>query len=315
MKLFKIILILVINIFIILLIFAFLEYKTVQKLHTEGISWEDYKNVIMNGISVDDYFNAMLKRDEKFFEDRLYFYHNSFRKDENINSKEKPIVIFGCSFAYGTGLKEDETFSAKIAKLTGHPTYNRACSGCGLAQFLYLSRCDNFYNYIKQEPEYAIYIYINDHKNRLDKFKIIPQVQVFQPKYKVKNNHLKEQKPKIFDNLYFFEDFQYNYNYWFNRVTPELVKLYFTETEAAIRKHWKNTKLIILVYPTIDTHMDFSDEYWTKLEQDTSYKVILIKNLTDVNLIDEKYKLDGEHPTAECWDILVPKIINAIGIK
>ena len=179
MKIFKILLI---NIVVIFLIIVSAEIYSIKYIWHEGLkmdksAWEYYFNAVFKSISVEKYYDML--------------YHNppvknsfcpNFRQDENINSTKPPVIFMGCSFTYGDNIKEDETISSQFAKLTKRPVYNRAGRGWGLSQFLYQSEREDFYTQFKNEPEYLIYTLIYDHINRLDKHKIIPLGQELQPK-------------------------------------------------------------------------------------------------------------------------------------
>ena len=65
-------------------------------------------------------------------------YDKDYRKPSIVhNSTKKPIVLFGCSFAAGSGLKDDETLSARISQLTNRSVYNRGDEGLGPQMMLY----------------------------------------------------------------------------------------------------------------------------------------------------------------------------------
>ena len=58
-----------------------------------------------------------------------------------------------------------------------------------------------------------IYIFIEEHRNRLDRFKASPAAIDFQPKYKVCGNRLVPEKPRFYDSLFSVADFKFHYNY------------------------------------------------------------------------------------------------------
>ena len=87
-----------------------------------------YCKCIFNPIPLEKYFEKLYNRIEVKDSDTRHF-----RNDINIDSKLKPILIMGCSFAYGAGLKDDETFSYKLGLETGRPVYNRSIMGGGLS--------------------------------------------------------------------------------------------------------------------------------------------------------------------------------------
>ncbi len=287
--------------------FKFKDYvKSIFIKKNFDINFNNYKNSIFHSISVNKYFDMLYAN--KIINGA---FTTNLRPDENINSDKKSVIFMGCSFTWSDGLNEDETVSAQFAKLTGKPTYNRAGRGWGLSHFLYQVRRNDFYTQFKEEPEYIFYIYIQDHDNRLDKFKIEPNCIDFQPKYIIKKGHLIEQKPNFIDRLYSVQDYQYYYNYNKKKVDFSTIKLYFTEARDAIRQHWKNTKLVILVYPI---RMSIDKNLFTTLENE-GYKVIYLEDLVNIDLTDDKYRCDGWHPSAEAWQIILPKIIKELDIK
>ena len=299
MKIFKII---IINIIVIFLIIISAEMYSLKYIWSDNkkidkIALTTYYEALFKTISVEEYYNKLYNKvpvDGTFCP--------NFRPDENLQSNKPPVIFMGCSFTYGDNLQENETISSQFAKLTGRPVYNRACRGWGLSQFLYQAEREDFYTQFKSEPEFIIYTLIYDHINRLDKHKIIPLGKELQPKYKVKNNKLVRVKPKFWDYLFVVQQYQYHKNMIRNRVTNELLKLYFTQTEKEIRKHWKKTKLIIFVYGEIFAY----EQALKELENEKLYRVIWAKDLSDINLTDEKYRVDGWHPTDEIWKIFVP---------
>lgn len=291
------------------LIFIFLVLIEVYISRNNYVnSIKSWKDVVINTISADEYYDNMFK-----YKDFNYYARTpKFRPDININSDKKPILFMGCSFTYGTALEDNETISYKMAKLTNRPVYNRGAQGWGLNQFLYMLRRNDFYSYFKEEPEYLIYIFISDHMNRLDRYKVMPMEGVFQPVFKKRGDTLIEIKPKLWDRLVSSTYIQSNYNYWHSRVSEDDVKLYFIEAKKALRKQWKNTKLVILVYPL---YYNCSKNLWRELEIE-GYKIIYIKDLIDIDLTNPiNCAKDGEHPSSSTWDIVVPKIIKILGIK
>ena len=316
MKITKIILL---NIFIILIVFLSLEYymacKWADKRCWGGVKYnfiKDYKNILFHSMDVDTYFDKMLNGEhvENTFSP-------AFRQDWNVNSKLKPILFMGCSFTYGDNLPEEETISAKTAKLTGRPVYNRAGRGWGLDQYLYLSRRNDFYTKIP-EPEYIIYIYMCDHINRISKFKIQPISYEFQPKYKLKNNKLVEMKPKFYDRFLFVQVFQYRYNYIIKKITEnELIEKYFTEAQAEFKKHWPNSKLVILLFPIVHNKGPLDKSFiWNDLRK-KGFIVIDLTKYTNyqTDFTSDEYLIDGWHPNAKVWDIFLPEVLNELNIK
>lgn len=296
MKILKLLLLNFILIAVIICIFEIITFKLWTSPN------KNYISSVFHSQSVDEYFTSLYKGDEV-----SNVVHSSFRKDLNTNSNKKPILFMGCSFTHGTGINENETISYLFAKKTNRPIYNRAGKGFGLDQYLYQFRRGDLYKQM-QEPEYIIYTFIYDHFHRFNKFKIVPEDTVFQPRYKIKNNSLVEIKPTIFDYLFSVSYFNYSYTYWFNIENHKKLRLFFTETEKEIHKHWKNSKLVILVYDYDNSSI------WEELKNQ-NFQVIKVSELTDINVNSSKYQVDGCHPSKEVWEILVPKLIKKLNIK
>ena len=255
--------------------------------------------------SVDEYIDYLYSG--KYAEES---YTSEFRPDENINSNKRPVIFTGCSYTWGDGLAATETISSQFAVLTGRPVYNRAGKGWGLDQFLYQSERDDFYNSVKEEPEYIFYIFIDDHVNRIDKFKTAPFVRDFKPKYKVKNSKLYRQQPNFTDRFYTVEEFQYNYNYIFKKYDKNRIKLYFNEAEKNIHKRWKNVKIVILLFPSCKDDGYYFPELWEELKSENYYNIINIEKLTDEPIYEKQYKVDYAHPSAKVWEIVSPELIK-----
>ena len=70
--------------------------------------------------------------DDVFLNKKIDYINVTPRKPDNENFKNPPILLFGCSFAYGEYLAQNQTFSYKLSKLLNSPVYNRAIPGFGV---------------------------------------------------------------------------------------------------------------------------------------------------------------------------------------
>lgn len=128
----------------------------------------EYKNEEINNlprfkyslrqIHFKDYFDKIIK-DENELSERISL-------PQNDNNK-KSIIVFGCSFAEGVFLQADETLSGQLSKYTQRTAYNMGVSASSPSYMLYLSEYNKFYDLIKVQPEYIIYVIIPDHINRI----------------------------------------------------------------------------------------------------------------------------------------------------
>ena len=268
----------------------------------------DYIECVFKPLSTDEYFNKLYNNEtvERAF-------NKKFRNDNIVHNKKRPIIFTGCSFTWGDGLEENETISFKFSKYTNRTVYNRAGCGWGLSQLLYQTRLEKFYEKII-EPEAVIYVYIQDHKNRINKFKIEPNIKCIQPKYINKNNKLTLIKPHFYNLFYSVQNFEYFSNYMFNKVTDEDIILYFNEAKKEITKRWKNTRFIILIYPIKNSQEQ--DKILTEKLKNSNFEVINISDIVNVDLTKQEYKwLDGWHPAAKTWEIIVPPLVKELHLK
>lgn len=305
MKAIKIILL---NIILFFLIFAGSEFYFYKKWGGGVLFHADrYFACLLHTIPAEEYFDKLYKKEHV---------HNafteSFRPDENINSPKKPVLFAGCSFTWGSGIEENQTVSHKTAVLTGRTVYNRGGIGWGMQNFIYQLRREDFYQ-MHKEPEYIIYIFIYDHLYRTEKYKVEPFFMDSQPRYKIKDDKLIEMKPNFFDFTASAASIQYNHSY--KRKAPfwDIIRVYFSEADEEIKKHWKNTKFVILKYPMI-WDKEYGAEYdavWQELK-DRGIIVIDAGKLAGVDLTEEKYKSDGLHPSAEAWDLILPGLISEL---
>lgn len=295
-------------ILLVLLLFAF-DLYVANKYWRLGNDLKQYYTAVFKTLSVEKYLTNLL---DGMIVDNTYTY--KFRPDVNTNSTKKSIILCGCSFTYGDGLSDEKTFSNKLGIFSDRPIYNRAGMGWGLSHFLFLTDFNYFYQK-HTEPEYLIYVYIDNHLNRINKFKVEPLFVDFQPRYKYKNEQLNIMNPKLFDRLVFVETYQYNsFDDVYNpELFPKILKAYFKQANENIRRHWKNTKLVILKYPTDEDSRSFNHEIWKEIEE-MGITVIDSSELTTINLRLDKYKVDGLHPTAEAWDAIIPELVKKLNL-
>lgn len=243
---------------------------------------------------------------EKFSDFYSLVERNYFRKPEGLGYKNKlPIVIFGCSYAYGDILKNEQTLSYKLSHYTKRPVYNRAFGGWGVHNMLYQLEKNDFYKKVP-EPEYAVYVYIDAQLYRMYLHVYYPTDDRLSLRYKLVNGKLVEDNP-LFPFLYKFyitkeiiqiiaREKAKNYNKSF-----DFMKIHFIQSIKAAKKHWKKTKFIILLYGT-----DKKDR-WKELEKE-GYCVVSTNELTNANLLGKKYTISeyDSHPNGEAWNIIVP---------
>ena len=246
------------------------------------------------------------------------------RKPDGLEySNKKPIVVFGCSYAYGLGLAYNQTFSYKLAHILKRPVYNRAMPGGGF-QHMYYQVVDygnkDFFNDIP-DVDTVIYIMISHHFSRL----ILNYFTVLSPwslmtysykngKFKINNNKfiniLKSTYiVKYLNQIYTYKKI-YNFKY-IDKYTDISVK-FFELTRNKLEEHYKKKiNFYVIIFETENLPHNILFTY--KL-RNKGFKVISSYDLTKENLNLRKYKLKNDiyHPNEAAWDILTPLIAEKI---
>ena len=189
--------------------------------------------------------------------------HYNLKQPVGINYKKQPIILAGCSYAYGQELNDEQTFGYKLSPLTKRPVYNFSLPGKGFQHNLYFLQNKMFDTSIKN-PEYFVYIMMKDQIRRLYTTVCLHDY-IGYPEYKLnrKNklvlNNNKYPFYKQFYVYYFFNNLFYNYfgekNYKQHSV---LVKEYFREIKKAITNEYPNIKFVIMFYGDYDKYFNLS---------------------------------------------------------
>ncbi len=244
------------------------------------------------------------------------------RTPEGLNYKNKPIVIFGCSYAYGYKLKKNQTFSHKLSIQTKRPVYNRAVAGWGVQHMLYQVKQDEFYKKVP-EPEYVIYLEMKDHFRRAYVTTFLSGQLLNEDYYltfQYKNGKLlrtpKVESHQIYRRLYLFNKL---HHYYVNNIVlnprnydkySKFIIEHFVESRDEMKKHWKNTKFVILLYNSF-----YNDSLFKKSLEEKGFTVIKIPDITNVDLYSSEYLSADYHPTEKAWNLLTPIIIDKLKLN
>lgn len=247
---------------------------------------------------------------------------------EKYNDK-KPILIFGCSFAFGAGLEDNQTISSKLSAATKRTAYNFGICATGIQHMLALIKNPNLYNKITQTPEHIIYIYITDHIIERLQTNIYPSPMTtngINLTYKFKDNRLiLDYKPFynfsknfIVKSLYYQADLKRrNEDQATKEYNAKLVKQIFIESKKEIEKKYPNIKFTIIRYEVEDDNADIFEmpQMWSDLENE-GFTVI-----KSSDLIGRKYKYHSQdtnedyyHPSEQAWDMLIPPLIKKLDL-
>lgn len=326
-KIKKIIATITINLFIVVLVFGLTEYlvflqhynemkKGCIKQHIDcykdqKFSWKKPLNSDVPGIVDYDFFVR----------------EKGLRKPVGLNYKKKPIILFGCSFTYGMGLKDNQTLSYKLSELTKRPVYNRGYMGWGIQHMLYQVNRKDFYTDINiKEPEYIIYVFIPDHEKRL----IQPLYDFFngEPylRYVEKNGKLQiaDRPPTLFLRSYIAKaiiipgaEKEYNkFNYQKYNQIFNLMEETFIESKNVLNQHFPNTKFVILKYYGADVPNSWfmKTERWHELEK-KGFIIVDTKDLVG-RVLNKPEDLcpDILHPSEKAWDLVTPKLVKKLNL-
>ena len=241
------------------------------------------------------------------------------RKPSGLKYKKAPILIYGCSYAYGFSLEDEDTFGYKLSEKTKRPVYNFAVSSKGLQDALYLLRNDEK---ITPEPEYVFYVFINDHVrrmfincNKIDNVKYLT--------YKKSDGQLVENTDRfdLAERFYIAgiikNSFYYAFKKVFDKQIYDLTRLYFISIKNEINNKYPNAKFIVLDYENgVENYL--SPQKVKDLEKD-GIKVITLNKVFKDKLKSDRYRNSYEkdiyrHPTGEAWDLIIDFLMNEYGI-
>lgn len=263
--------------------------------------YSTYVSHILRRRDAEYNYNVLIKGQE--------FFGMKLRPPRNVKSPKQPIVIFGCSFAYGAGLNDNQTFDIKLAKYTRRPVYNRSIGGWGTQHMLYQLKSKEFYKLVP-EPEYVIYVYIFDHIKRIQ-ILVDPLIGNGEPciLYKNKKGKLYLDNSSMFLLRFpicgYFKQLMYystTENYKVN-----LLKLHILESQKEMHKHWPNTKFIVFVY----------DEWNPSIEEDLEnkgIKIIYLNKLINVDINSKNYTQPDGHPNEKAWDLITPALVKKLNL-
>ena len=304
----KIIKIITINILLLISVLVILDYIS-YKIQVKN----DYSGWAIHTKFYDAYTFLPIKSFKEKYENSLKKINKEelFRKDEIMNSNEREIVLFGCSFTYGVGLKENETFSHKLAGYTNRSVFNRGIPGCGANHMLYM--LEKGLSTDIKNPKLFIYTYIEPHLYRLyTPASYFHNLLIY---YKYKNGKL-EQKNDLdlwhwhsYTLRTLYEQATYK-NFWNTRTEKfEFLIKHLIRTNALIKEKYEESEFIMLVYNGENEIKEIENKL--KVE---GIKIIYLSELTDKDLSKKPYILDDEHPSEKAWDEIIPRLAKKLSL-
>ncbi len=229
----------------------------------------------------------------------------------------RPIILTGCSYAYGQGLDDTQTAGYKLSEITKRTVYNYSLPGKGLQNTLFMLQNKMFDKNINN-PEYIIYIFMKDQIRRMYSTVCLHDFSGF-PLYKVNKDgsvNLKQSYYPVYKQFYtyyFFNNIFYIYFYsHFMTHHSKMVAAYFKAINNEIKKQYPNTKFAILMYD------DNSNNYGLDLSslENEGISIIHTNDLSDVILSSDEYHIakNDFHPNEKAWEALLPKLIEKLSL-
>ena len=283
-------------------------YNKVQQLKLEKFKYELITK------------NQSLKRERKIFKTKL-------RKPDGLQYKNKSkhsIVLFGCSYAYGVGLAQNQTFSYKLSQILKTPVYNRALAWGNLQEMWYQVAGEGSKDFYTQVPKSDTYIYLMmyDHYNRMYSFFTVYTYRQYL-NYIDYNGNLKTQlQSSLSDNIL---SISYTYRHIKNLITYKYlqnpknkdeiinraVKYIVNSKKELENQNGKDIKFIVIFYDNID--IKYEKELIEQLHKNNIH-TIRTKDLTKENLKNIKYTISNKdkHPNENAWNLLTPLIAREI---
>lgn len=230
--------------------------------------------------------------------------------------KNKSIIIFGCSYAYGYPLEMKQTLAYKLSHKLKRPVYNYASPGLS-PQFALFRICNHENDDIIKKSEYVIYITIGEHVWRVHTHtngyrydKVWPRMDI----RKRRGEKILVRHQVLFPNIEGSYLYKYIQKTWFAKIlTPlnikfvqdymfDFIKLHFLSIQKELKQINPNIKLIILVYhDKAETELYTSSNRWKEFEQENIQVFDLNKYLPQLNK-DEYHVPDDGHPSELAWD-------------
>ena len=239
-----------------------------------------------------------------------------YRQKVSFGDKHK-ILVFGCSYAYGAQLEEQDTFGYLLAKNYNSTVYNRSYPGFGIQHMYYQIISKTFENTLGDENiDTVIYVHMNDHVNRLYS---CYWSSVFENQYNIryflKDGTLKQRETKfpMIDSLFITKGIRtvlYNHYSKYQKFKEDSEKLIITlldESQNKIKEKYPNARFILI---------DYLDESLKPLKKQINSAGWEYISTTDIipegiDLSAEEYHFENDpHPNGVAWNLIVNSMVE-----
>ncbi len=319
--------ILIINLAIILIIITVAEVVSLRSYRRK------YSHFVINQANLCENPEECIKQNMPHYSLPRKIRYEDYKEsisDKTYKSKvpqKRPILTIGCSYTYGSGLEDNQTFAYKLNKYTGRTTYNRGILGAG-PQLVYRQLTDKNFKNDVPDAEYVIYTFIHHHLYRQLLILTCPFNSDICMQYKIKGDNLVEYYSTLGSLSFSFlmkTYLEYKNQQDYNKEVKNGLPLFTKIMEKSVqqtKKMYPNSKFVFVEFP--DASFCWGDENINEqkltsdqVEQLKSFGIIYVNSMDLVghNFCERKYRLaDGDHPSEQAWDELVPKLVQKLNL-
>lgn len=260
---------------------------------------------------------------------RFFSFNNEYKK-------KKPILLLGCSYAYGECIEPEDNFATKLTELSQRWVYNFGVVGQGPIHALMLLNAEKEEHLIEENPEYVIYLYMFHHIIRY----------YFPPFYDYyrQSNWIPFQKYNFLYRSYtysHFKNIELEKYYNDDKNYEKRIELFFkimTDMKKKSDELFPNSKFIFLIYS--DVQKDLCLGLWNTVYNDEQemnklfeimnsnqfkdrLKAENIEVVTTEELIGRKMFRPSDrvindpnhpHPSASAWKEITPQFVKKFNL-
>lgn len=247
----------------------------------------------------------------------------SYQTGEEYKNRAKSVVLAGCSFAYSWGLEQNDSLAAKLSQYSKRNVIVKAIPATGPNETLYNFSNEELYKQI-DEPEYVIYLFIENHFSRMNSRIYSMQDSNIRPMLAIDDNFNFKLIPCKNKWLFLSHLYKYYYRnkYTVNYGVREEEK--FIKTMAALKKkineHWTGTKLVVVRYDeaNIQDPFIFDDKYIQKFK-DLGIIYLdadeVVFGKSGKRMIGDEFMQNDQHPSVYAFDLLAKKLVEVLNLN
>ncbi len=248
-----------------------------------------------------------------------------YREPSGLNYKnKKSIIIFGCGYAEGVDLNDNQTFEKKLSDYLKVPVYNRGI-GAGFIQHAILQVQSGKIDDIIKNSSTVIYIIAN--KIDFIRLKTYPS-NLFDPQFvyskelypvlQDKDDNLvfiNSKFPSVSGNIFSRLITKVFYKNFYEKIYSDLEELTIIHLEKLneeLKKLNPNIKLVVLMYCDLYKDMNKLNNDLEREGITVLYVTSLSKLAQDELLSDEYQTKKYKHPNEKVWNLLTPAIAKEL---